>query len=182
MIIVTSNTGKFQEMAAVLREFSISPQHRTFEFDEVGTDLAVVAQSKAQQAWDAFHEPVIVEDMGVYFTALDDFPGAFAKRRFQELGYDGLLQRLDRKPRDALFKAVLVYKSQTMVQQFEGILRGRIAHEVSPTNKRPSLPYDRIFIPEGQNQVMGELPDDWVLANSHRAQATRQLGAFLQKQ
>lgn len=53
-----------------------------------------------------------------------------------------------------------------------GILEGRIAHEPRGSS---GFGFDPIFIPEGEEQTVAELGDDWKQRNSHRARAAKAL-------
>ena len=49
-----------------------------------------------------------------------------------------------------------------------GILEGRIAEEPSGT---AGFGFDPVFIPEGEEQTVAQLGNDWKADNSHRARA-----------
>jgi XTP/dITP diphosphohydrolase len=53
-----------------------------------------------------------------------------------------------------------------------GILEGRIAHEPQGSG---GFGFDPIFVPEGEDQTVAELGDEWKASNSHRARAARAL-------
>ena len=53
-----------------------------------------------------------------------------------------------------------------------GILEGRIAEEPRGTG---GFGYDPVFVPDGEEQTVAELGDDWKSRNSHRARAARAL-------
>jgi XTP/dITP diphosphohydrolase len=57
-----------------------------------------------------------------------------------------------------------------------GVLEGRIAEEPSGSE---GFGYDPVFIPEGEQQTVAELGNEWKSRNSHRARAARALlGGF----
>ena len=53
-----------------------------------------------------------------------------------------------------------------------GVLGGSIAHEPRGTG---GFGYDPVFVPDGEDETVGELGDDWKARNSHRARAARAL-------
>jgi XTP/dITP diphosphohydrolase len=53
-----------------------------------------------------------------------------------------------------------------------GILQGRIAEE--PLGSE-GFGYDPVFVPNGEQQTVAELGNDWKARNSHRARAARAL-------
>ena len=59
-----------------------------------------------------------------------------------------------------------------------GIFEGRIAEEPRGTE---GFGYDPVFIPDGQEQTVAELGDEWKSRNSHRARAAAALRAETNK-
>jgi XTP/dITP diphosphohydrolase len=53
-----------------------------------------------------------------------------------------------------------------------GVLEGRIVHEPRGSE---GFGFDPIFIPEGEEQTVAELGDEWKAAGSHRARAAKAL-------
>jgi XTP/dITP diphosphohydrolase len=53
-----------------------------------------------------------------------------------------------------------------------GIFEGRIAAELRGTE---GFGYDPVFIPDGEEQTVAELGNEWKSRNSHRARAARAL-------
>lgn len=51
-----------------------------------------------------------------------------------------------------------------------GILEGRIAEQPSGSE---GFGYDPVFIPEGEEQTVAELGNEWKSRNSHRARAAQ---------
>jgi XTP/dITP diphosphohydrolase len=59
-----------------------------------------------------------------------------------------------------------------------GILDGRIVTDPRGTE---GFGFDPIFVPEGEEQTVAELGNDWKLKNSHRARAAKALLAAVDK-
>ena len=58
----------------------------------------------------AYGRPLMVEDAGLSYAALNGFPGPFSSFVFKTLGVDGVLRLLDRvEDRAATFKSAVVY-------------------------------------------------------------------------
>ena len=53
-----------------------------------------------------------------------------------------------------------------------GVLEGRIVDEPGGTE---GFGFDPIFVPDGQDQTVAQLGDEWKAANSHRARAAQAL-------
>ena len=58
-----------------------------------------------------------------------------------------------------------------------GVLEGRIVDEPRGTG---GFGFDPIFVPEGEEQTVAELGDEWKAANSHRARAAQVLRRALE--
>ncbi len=105
----TGNKHKVEEAQIALKDSGIELVILDEEKEEPsGWDMEKVAKYNAHKFADKMKAPVIVEDTGVFFEALDDFPGAEPKRWFEKLGYDGLLAKLEgQNNRKAYFQIVI---------------------------------------------------------------------------
>jgi XTP/dITP diphosphohydrolase len=59
-----------------------------------------------------------------------------------------------------------------------GVLEGRLAH--APRGSE-GFGFDPIFVPDGEEQTVAELGDQWKTANSHRARAAEALTQALRQ-
>jgi XTP/dITP diphosphohydrolase len=122
---------------------------------------------------------VLGEDSGIECDALNGEPGLHSARwapgRDQA---DALLERLDgEENRRAQMISELVYLAAGgSEQRGSGVLRGTLAPE---RRGHEGFGYDPIFIPDGYDQTVAELGDDWKRDHSHRAQAARALESAL---
>ena len=179
--VITTNPGKFKEIERVLQECGIPAIQEPLELQEEGRSLEEVARFKAEQAWAALKKPLIVEDTGLFFTAFENFPGTRTKRTFQEIGYEGILAKLEGKNQEAYFQSVIAYVDDQGIRLFSGRLEGSIANELSPTLGNPALPMNRIFVPKGWDRALIDTPLEEEGWNSHRAQATKKFAAFFKQ-
>ena len=176
--VATGNRDKFQEIRLALNRFGIEARQEDINFVEKESTLEGGVKSKIRQAWKKVHVPVLVDDTGIFFTAFENFPGHEAKRVFEEIGYEGLLEKLKNKPRGAYFKAVLAFTEDgKTITLFDGILEGAITKKVFP-NDRPGFPYDAIFVPAGSKKPYCQFSREEMLAVSHRAKAVRKFAAW----
>ena len=146
VVFVTGNPNKAKYLADLLG-FPI--EHHNVELDEIQSlDVAEVAKHKAKQAYDVLKRPVLVEDQGMYLTALDGFPGPFIKFMINDGKRNDILMRvLDGfDDRSAQSRTVFVYFDGTDFHLFEGILVGMIAVEARGTG---GWGWDTVFIPNG---------------------------------
>ncbi len=176
--IATGNRGKFLEIADILKSYGMDAVQKPMKLDEEGETLEERAESKARKAWNALKKPVAAEDTGIFFKAFGNFPGVDTKKCFLEHGLEGITRMLDGKSRDAYFKTVICYYDSEGPRFFSGIMKGKIAKEIRMSRVK-SLPYERIFIPEGYSKTISELGQKKKNRISHRAEAAEKLAVFL---
>jgi non-canonical purine NTP pyrophosphatase (RdgB/HAM1 family) len=119
---------------------------------------------------------VLGEDSGLEVTALGGRPGIRSARYGTE-GADGnekLLGELrgveDRAARYVCELVLIAPDGREL--RGTGVLEGGIAEEASGAE---GFGYDPVFIPEGEEQTVAELGNEWKSRNSHRARAARAL-------
>jgi len=180
LCLVSGNKHKFDEISRILGEHGIRLEwERMSLHEDPSLSLEETARSKAEQAFSAMKKPVIAEDTGVFFEAFNNFPGAQAKRFFEQLGFDGLLKKLEGKSRKARFETVICFTADGQeFKLFRGVLRGSIDEKV----RNPGLdvlPYEKIFIPDGMQCTVSDIPRAEKNKFSHRAIAAGKLAKFL---
>ena len=178
--LVSGNRHKFDEISKILSRHGIQLKWKQAGLEEKeGLSLEETAKEKAKQAFELVKEPVIGEDTGVFFGALGDFPGTKAKRVFEEIGFEGLLGKVEGKNRNARFETVICYTADGLsFKCFTGILRGSIdtrAHDL----EKGVLPYEKIIIPDGYNRTLSSISRGEKNTFSHRAKAAEKLAEWL---
>lgn len=193
IIFATHNQGKVEEIRKILEGFDVS----VVSADEAGVHEDVVedgktfqenALKKAEFVSRTANEWAMGDDSGICVEALDGAPGIYSARWAGE-GAPGhkwielLLSKLEGVPEDkrgAWFETVVVLRSPTgQSWTFSGRVNGTIA--VAPRGvSHPRLPYDSVFIPEGENRTFAEMTKEEKNAVSHRGQAFRKLKEFVQ--
>ncbi|MCL4170512.1 UNVERIFIED_CONTAM: hypothetical protein GTU68_013094, partial [Idotea baltica] len=106
------------------------------------------------------HKIVFSEDTGLEVDCLDGAPGVVtaryagpAKDATQNMQF--LLQNMmNKEDRSAQFRAVIALIINGKEYLFEGIVKGKIAKEISDIS---GFGYDPIFIPEGYEKPFSEL-------------------------
>ncbi len=173
LLLVTSNENKFAEVAYALSpEIILHLDSLDFVEDE-SHPIEQIAKEKAKQGFLHFKQPLLVEDTGIFFEGLNGYPGVRAKRVFEEIGLEGLLEKLVGKNREAYFETVICYSDGRVTEVFSGKLHGTIADSIAPAHERKKFPYERIFIPDGFSKVMSHLSISEKSGLSHRAKAAR---------
>ena len=93
---MTTNQGKVDEAREHFSKFGIPVRQFEFEASEPQSkDLEIVALSKIEQALP--HLPnekdmLLVEDAGLFVSALNDFPGVYSSYVLETLGTHGILK------------------------------------------------------------------------------------------
>ena len=153
----------------------------TGDIPETHETLAENSAQKAQFIWDRFHKPCFSDDTGLEVDALGGAPGVYSARYAGEpsnaaRNIEKLLRELGDTPferRTARFRCVVSYiDASSALQQFEGRCEGRI--NFAPTRSN-AFGYDPVFIPEGLEVTMAEIPVEVKNTLSHRGKAMDQL-------
>jgi XTP/dITP diphosphohydrolase len=119
------------------------------------------------------------EDSGLEVEALGGAPGIRSARYAPE-GREAIAKLLDELrgveggARRARYVCELVLIGPQLERRGTGIFEGRIAEEPRGTE---GFGYDPVFIPDGEEQTVAELGNDWKSRNSHRAKAAFALRA-----
>jgi len=181
IILATSNINKIKEIsqiAGIRFEFVL----KAFEVEEDGRTFSENAIKKAKFAFEREKKPAIADDSGLEIDALDGLLGIRSARFMEGKNYeeknDRILEMMRGFPeeeRKARFKCVAVYYDGTP-HIFEGVIEGKIAFGQRGKN---GFGYDPIFIPQGYDKTMAQLPPDVKNRISHRAHAFKKLIEYL---
>ena len=190
LVVATHNTGKLEEIASLIRPFSVSvkgaAELNLAEPDETETTFVGNARIKAHAAAQATGLPSLSDDSGIEIDALDGAPGVYTAdwaetpngRDFvmaMTKANDLLDQRSAAHPRTARFCCTLVMAwPDGHDEVFPGIMRGQVVWHM---HGHQGHGYDPIFQPDGYDITFGEM-DRWEKNKiSHRADAFRKLVA-----
>ena len=175
--LCSTNQGKLRELRTALPEWEIELLGVDDYPPETGEAYYENARAKAD--FGRAREPdvwVLGEDSGIEVEGLDGRPGVHSAR----FGGDDPVGRLLDELRDvegdgrrARYVCELVaLPSEGDEHRGTGLLAGRIEHEPRGSE---GFGYDPIFVPDGEEQTVAELGDDWKRTNSHRARAAAAL-------
>ncbi len=129
---------------------------------------ALYGREVAPEGW------TLGEDSGLEVEALGGAPGIRSARYAPEGGEANAklleaLREVEGEARRARYVCELVLLGpEGQELRGTGIFEGRIAEE---PRGREGFGYDPVFIPEGEEQTVAELGNDWKSRNSHRARA-----------
>jgi len=188
LVVATHNSGKLEEIAALLEPFGIGVTSAGAlgldEPAETETTFVGNARIKAHAAAQATGLPALADDSGIMVDALGGAPGVYTAdwaetpngRDFamaMQKTWDALEQVAAPMPRRAAFCCTLVLAwPDGHDEVFEGRMPGQI---VWPGRGDQGHGYDPIFQPDGFDQTFGEM-DRWQKNRiSHRARAFRLL-------
>ena len=178
--LASRNPGKARELEHLLPTWTIEPLAAENYPPEDGETYYENARGKALFGRAQAHEDewAIGEDSGIEVDALDGGPGVHSARSGGDDPVGWLLGELNGvEERGARYVSELVALSPSG-EEFRGTgtLEGRIAREARGTE---GFGFDPIFVPNGRDQTVAELGNDWKRENSHRANAARALLATL---
>ncbi len=182
LILATNNRDKIDEIKSILEDadfeiLSASDFDDFPEIEETGKTLAENAILKAETIRDRYGLPCLADDTGLEVDYLDGAPGIYSSRFAGEGGsYDDnvnkLLSMLEGVPpakRTARFKTVIAFAdSSGEIHTVDGVLEGIIGTEPKGTF---GFGYDPVFVFEGMNVALAELPPAEKNKISHRSRA-----------
>lgn len=168
---VTGNVGKMQEVKKLCEGADIHIQQVEYPYPELQCDdIGEIARHGAQDAANHLGKRIIVEDAGLFISALNGFPGPYSSYVFKTLGNEGILKLMAGiKNRKACFKSAVGYcEPNGDAVTFSGAVDGEIAREIKGEH---GFGYDPIFIHDGK--TFGELATEEKNKVSHRYRALK---------
>lgn len=136
---------------------------------------------KASYVFSQYQIPCFADDSGLEVEALNGEPGVHSAYYSGSRDFNSnialVLKKLQgRSNRAAHFKTVITLVAPAIQKQFEGILKGQILVE---KRGEQGFGYDPIFLPNGYQKTLAEMPLTEKNKISHRAQAIEKLILFL---
>ncbi|MES2876599.1 MAG: non-canonical purine NTP pyrophosphatase [Patescibacteria group bacterium] len=154
---VTGNQHKADKTAQLLgRELD----HAKVDLDELQTtNMSELAEHKVRQAYDVLRVPVMIDDFGLAFDALDGLPGPFVKFFVDaDDGLKNMCRMIDSfDNRKARTVCVMAFYDGKALKVFEKRMEGSIAEHPVGLN---GIGTDQIFIPKGYGKTRAQLDDE----------------------
>ncbi|MFA7658121.1 MAG: RdgB/HAM1 family non-canonical purine NTP pyrophosphatase [Candidatus Gastranaerophilaceae bacterium] len=185
IVLATSNQHKVEEINAITKdlgvEFVLPP--KGFDPVEDGKTFEENALLKAKEANKLTNMPTLADDSGLCVDALNGGPGIYScryadtpKARIEKLLDE--LKNVPEEKRGAKFVCamVLLGKNGEILFSGKGECFGKIGHEPKGKN---GFGYDPIFVVNGGNLTMAELPEAEKNKISHRAKILRKVTNYL---
>lgn len=180
ILFATSNAGKVSTLQNHFRRanLGITVKQQPLNLIEPQANTSEeIATVKARQAWEQLRKAVLVDDSSFHIAALKGFPGPYIKPMLDTIGVEGIMQLMEyQADRTAYFTSSLVYIDSSGAEHVfkDDPYRGHIATHISPMSATDAWSdLYKIFIPDGQTKVLGELTAD----ERHAVQPQR-VGAY----
>lgn len=188
LLVATHNAGKLAEMRALLVPYGVevigAAEAGLAEPAETEDNFLGNARIKARAAVAATGLPVLSDDSGISIDALGGAPGVYTAD-WAETGngrdFGMAMERTWREleavnaplPRSAQFRCTLVLMwPDGHDEVFVGVLPGQV---VWPPRGAEGHGYDPIFMPNGHQVTLGEMPTEMKNRLSHRALAVKSM-------
>jgi len=173
--LVTGNIHKFAEARVVLSEFGLSTVMLNVDAVEIQADsVERVAEASVMDAVRRCCLPVIVEDAGLFISALKGFPGPYSSYVFRTIGAEGVLKLMKNvNDRGAFFESAVAFSvpGWNSSKLFRGRTEGIIMDQMKGHG---GFGYDPIFAPAGGGgKTFAEMSVDVKNRFSHRGKALR---------
>lgn len=181
LTIATGNDHKVQELETALAGTDVTLTRKEPSIHEIDAhDVETVAIQKAKDAAENIGAdgPVMVDDTGLYVTALEEFPGSHASYFLERCGINGLLTLMDGlEDRSAWFKTTIaIYRpDEGSIETYSGTCDGTISEKPMGT---AGFGYDPVFIPDGNEKTFAE-DKEYKERVSHRKKAIEELVSAL---
>lgn len=190
LLVATRNRGKIKEIKALLdglveEVICAADLPDLPETVEDGATFAENALKKAREACKATGLPVLADDSGLVVDGLSGRPGVFSARFAGPDADDAannrkLLQEVDglsEAERSSAFVCSMAYVSPDGLEQlFEGRVGGTIIDQLRGEH---GFGYDPLFLVNGYQQTMAELPLEEKNRISHRGQTLQAFKLYL---
>ena len=171
---IVASTGREKDIEFILPSGDFNP-------DETGATFAENSLIKAKEAWKLSHDWSLADDSGLCIDALGGKPGIYSARYAETAPkrIERVLKELDGvENRKAHFicSMTLINPQGEVALACEGICKGQIIKEAKGVN---GFGYDPIFLPDGYDKTIAELPEDEKNRISHRYKALEQVLKYL---
>lgn len=165
IVFVTGNATKLLHAREALKGLNIEIINQKIDLIEPREDNPdQVAAQKAIQAFNQINQPLIVEDSGIFITALNGFPKTFIHFAQDTIGLSGIMKLMAGvTDRSAEFRQSLAYFDAKLESPmiFNYVDGGYQVADKIWEPKHESTEFDRILIPSGENQPLCMFDPEW---------------------
>lgn len=188
IIFATGNKNKLKEAAEILggkyELVTAAEAGITEDIPETSDTIEGNASQKSHYLWKKTSMACFADDTGLEVEALGGRPGVYSARyagdaKDSKANMEKLLSELEgEKNRNARFRTVISLITGGKEYLFEGVLKGRITES---QQGNAGFGYDPVFMPEGYDKTLAEMPLHEKNLISHRGIAVRKLAEFLNR-
>ena len=188
IIFATGNKNKLKEAAEILggkyELVTAAEAGITEDIPETSDTIEGNASQKSHYLWKKTSMACFADDTGLEVEALGGRPGVYSARyagdaKDSKANMEKLLsEKKKKKIRNARFRTVISLITGGKEYLFEGILKGRITES---QRGNAGFGYDPVFMPEGYDKTLAEMPLHEKNLISHRGIAVRKLAEFLNR-
>jgi non-canonical purine NTP pyrophosphatase (RdgB/HAM1 family) len=124
---ITSNQGKIRVANKYLHPLGIEIVQKTLDLVEIQSDnIEEITKHKAEQAFAELKHPLLVNDAGWNFVALNGFPGAYMRYVNAWLDPDDFMNLMrDKTDKTVIFTEYFCYIDEKQSKLFTQEIRGR---------------------------------------------------------
>lgn len=179
LVYITGNDIKFNIASGVFKDTGFVLLQKKLDTPEIQSkSVQDIATYSAIWASKELNQPVIVTDAGFYIEALNGFPGPFIKYVNQWFSADDYINLMQHKTnRTIIVQDCLAYcKPNEQPVVFTGTYHGTLATE---PGKKSTTPIEQVYIPEGYDIPISELPTDEMLSYWSNSEILTQLKKYL---
>lgn len=188
IVLATGNPHKVEEINAITEDSGVHfvLPYNGFNPEETGSTFLENALIKAKEAYKNSRMLTLADDSGLCVDALNGAPGLYSARYAgtQAEKIQKLLEELKDVPfekRTAKFVCAMVLLGidGEVLFSYQGECKGHIGFEPKGDN---GFGYDPIFVVEGGDLTMAQMPEEVKNKISHRAVALEKVMEFLKSE
>lgn len=177
IMVITTNSGKFNEIAGFFRELPIAFEMEPHSLVEIQASvLEDVIRTKLASIPEEI-ENCMTDDSGLFVHGLSGFPGVYSAYAYKTIGVRGICKLLeDIEDRSAHFECTIGLRLKGQTYFFKGVCAG---HIIGSPRGSGGFGFDPIFVPDGYEKTFAELDTTEKNRISHRGKALQRMHDFL---
>lgn len=174
LTVVTSSPDKLAEINEIL---GTNHQVSKIDIPEIQSlDLDEVITHKAKEAYQKLKKPILVEDISFEIKALKGLPGTFIKFFLKSLGTEGTVALVKSKNTKTKVTAAVAIHDGKDLKIFKGTIYGTLSKK---DRGMYGFGFDKVFIPNGYNKTLAQMPPKIKNKISHRAKVLKKVKKYL---
>lgn len=181
LLYVTGNKDKFSEGVLLMKKYRYTCVQQKADIQELqDTDGEAIARHKAEQAYQLFKKPLIINDSTWMIPALNNFPGALMKYTNDCFTAEDWLRLMNGvEDRRVIIREIIVYKDENYEKVFFKDEIGAFLYEPTGIDGQPS---DKVVSFTGDDISVAMARDNGTVSTTNNSGMTGYdlLGEWLQ--